>query len=55
MCAQVCDLVLVVAQYGTTRRKVVREATKTLAKTGTPIAGAVLNQVKRKDTYYYYL
>ncbi len=30
MCAQVCDLVLLVAQYGNTRRKIIREAVKTL-------------------------
>ena len=54
MCAQVCDLVLLVAMYGDTRRKIIREAVKTLNRTGTQIAGAVLNQVDiQKDHYYY--
>jgi polysaccharide biosynthesis transport protein len=54
MCAQVCDLVLLVAQYGSTRRKIIREAVKTLGRTGTPIAGAVLNQVDIERDHYYY-
>ncbi len=54
MCAQVCDLVILVAQYGSTRRKVVKEAAKTLSKTGTQIAGAVLNQVNIERDHYYY-
>ena len=49
-----CDLVLLVAQYGSTRRKVIREAVKTLNRTGTPIAGAVLNQVDIERDHYYY-
>jgi capsular exopolysaccharide synthesis family protein len=54
MCAQSCDLVLLVAQYGATRRKVIREAVKTIGRTGTTIAGAVLNQVDIERDHYYY-
>jgi len=54
MCAQVCDMVLLVALYGSTRRKIIREAIKTLNRTGTPIAGAVLNQVDIDKDHYYY-
>ena len=54
MCAQVCDLVLLVAMYGSTRRKIVREAVKTLNRTGTQIAGVVLNQVDIDKDHYYY-
>ena len=54
MCAQVCDLVVLVAQYGSTRRKVVKEAAKTLNKTGVQLAGAVLNQVNIERDHYYY-
>ena len=54
MCAQVCDMVLLVAQYGSTRRKVIREAVKTLNRTGTQIAGAVLNQIDIERDHYYY-
>ncbi len=54
MCAQVCDLVLLVAKYGNTRRKIIREAVKTLNRTGTQIAGAVLNQVDIERDHYYY-
>jgi len=54
MCAQVCDLILVVSQYGETKRKVIREAVKTLGRTGTQIAGAVLNKVDIERDHYYY-
>ena len=54
MCAQVCDLVLLVAMYGSTRRKIIREAVKTLNRTGTQIAGVVLNQVDIDKDHYYY-
>ena len=54
MCAQACDLVILVAQYGSTRRKVVKEAAKTLSKTGAQLAGAVLNQVNIERDHYYY-
>ena len=54
MCAQVCDLVILVAQYGSTRRKVVKEAARTLNKTGTQIAGAILNKVDIERDHYYY-
>ncbi|MCU0306023.1 MAG: polysaccharide biosynthesis tyrosine autokinase [Thermoanaerobaculales bacterium] len=54
MCAQVCDLVLVVIEYGKTRRKVIREAVKNLSRAGTIIAGAVLNQIDIDRDHYYY-
>ena len=54
MCAQVCDLVLLVIEYGKTRRKVIREAVKALGRTGTPMAGAVLNQIDLQRDHYYY-
>jgi succinoglycan biosynthesis transport protein ExoP len=54
MCAQVCDMVLLIAQYGSTRRKIIREAVKTIGRTGTQIAGAVLNQIDIQRDHYYY-
>jgi len=54
MCAQVCDMVLLVVQYGSTRRKVIREAVKTINRTGTQIAGAVLNKIDIERDHYYY-
>jgi capsular exopolysaccharide synthesis family protein len=54
MCASSCDMVLLVVQYGNTRRGVIREAIKTLGRTNTPIAGAVLNQIDVERDHYYY-
>jgi capsular exopolysaccharide synthesis family protein len=54
MCAQSCDLVLMVTEYGATRRKIIREAVKTISRTGTPIAGAVLNMIDIEADHYYY-
>ncbi len=54
MCASNCDLVLLVVEYGKTRRTVIREAIKTLGRTNTPVAGAVLNQIDVERDHYYY-
>ncbi len=54
ICASSADLTLMVALYGSTRRQIVREAVRLLGRTGTRIAGAVLNQVDvERDPYYY--
>jgi capsular exopolysaccharide synthesis family protein len=54
ICASLADLTLLVVEYGCTKRQVAREAVKLLARTGTRIAGAVLNLVDlERDPYYY--
>lgn len=54
MCASNVDMLVMVIQYGATRRKIIREALKNLNRTGTPIAGAVLNQIDLERDHYYY-
>ena len=54
ICASSAELSLLVVQYGSTRRQVVREAVRLLGRTGTHVAGAVLNKVEiDRDPYYY--
>ncbi len=54
ICARLSELVVLVVQYGSTRRQIVREAIRLLNRTGTRIAGVVLNQVDIEHDHYYY-
>jgi capsular exopolysaccharide synthesis family protein len=54
ICARLAELVVLVVQYGSTRRQVVREAIRLLGRTGTHIAGVLLNQVDIERDHYYY-
>jgi len=54
ICARLAELVVLVVQYGSTRRQVVREAIRLLRRTGTHIAGVLLNQVDIERDHYYY-
>jgi capsular exopolysaccharide synthesis family protein len=45
ICAGSAELALVVVQYGSTKREIVREIVRMLGHTGVRIAGAVLNKV----------
>ena len=54
ICARLAELVVLVVQYGSTRRQVVREAIRLLGRTGAHIAGVLLNQVDIERDHYYY-
>jgi capsular exopolysaccharide synthesis family protein len=54
ICARLAELVVLVVEYGSTRRQIVRETIRLLNRTGTRIAGAVLNQVDIERDHYYY-
>jgi capsular exopolysaccharide synthesis family protein len=54
ICARLAELVVLVVEYGSTRRQIVREAIRLLNRTGTHIAGALLNQVDIERDHYYY-
>ncbi|MFV2073702.1 MAG: GumC family protein [Thermoanaerobaculales bacterium] len=54
ICGSVADLVVIVIKYGSTRRQVVRESARLLARTGTRIAGGLLNMVDVERDHYYY-
>ena len=54
ICARLVDLVVLVVQYGSTKRQVVREMVHLLNRTGTHIAGILLNQVDVERDHYYY-
>jgi Mrp family chromosome partitioning ATPase len=54
ICARLAELVVLVVQYGSTRRQIVREAIRLLNRTGTRIAGALLNKVDIERDHYYY-
>jgi len=54
ICARLAELVVLVVQYGSTRRQVVREAIRLLGRTGTHIAGVLLNKVDIERDHYYY-
>ena len=54
ICSGVVDLVVMVISYGSTRRQIVREAVRLLARTGTRLAGGVLNKVDIERDHYYY-
>jgi capsular exopolysaccharide synthesis family protein len=54
ICARLAELVVLVVQYGSTRRQIVREAIRLLNRTGTRIAGVLLNQVDVERDHYYY-
>ena len=54
ICARLVELVVVVVEYGQTRRQLTREAVRLLNRTGTHIAGVLLNKVDvDRDPYYY--
>ena len=54
ICGGGADLVLMIIRYGSTRRQIVREAVRLLARTGTRLAGGVLNKVDIERDHYYY-
>jgi capsular exopolysaccharide synthesis family protein len=54
ICARLAELVVLVVQYGSTRRQIVREAIRLLNRTGTHIAGVLLNKVDIERDHYYY-
>jgi len=54
ICASNADLALLVVQYGSTRRHVVREAIRLLSRTPVHIAGVLLNLVDVERDHYYY-
>jgi capsular exopolysaccharide synthesis family protein len=54
ICAGRSDLVVLVVQYGSTRRQVVREALRLLSRTGVRVAGAILNKIDVERDHYYY-
>ena len=54
ICAANVDLALLVVQYGSTRRQVVREAIRLLSRTPVRIAGVLLNKVDIERDHYYY-
>ncbi|MCJ7755609.1 MAG: polysaccharide biosynthesis tyrosine autokinase, partial [Thermoanaerobaculales bacterium] len=54
ICASSAEISLLVVQYGSTKREIVREAVRLLGRTGTHLAGVVLNKVEvDRDPYYY--
>jgi Mrp family chromosome partitioning ATPase len=54
ICAGSAEISLLVVQYGSTKREVVRESVRMLGRTGTRIAGVLLNKVDiERDKYYY--
>ena len=54
ICSRLVDLALLVVQYGHAKRQVVREALRSLARTGVRIPGALLNKVDVERDHYYY-
>jgi len=54
ICASSADLTILVVQSGSTRRQTVREAVRLLGRTGTHIAGVILNKVDLERDHYYY-
>jgi capsular exopolysaccharide synthesis family protein len=54
ICARLAELVVLVVQYGSTRRQIVRETIRLLGRTGVRIAGVLLNQVDIERDHYYY-
>jgi Mrp family chromosome partitioning ATPase len=54
ICARLAELCVLVVQYGSTRRQIVREAIRLLSRTGTHIAGVLLNRVDVERDHYYY-
>jgi capsular exopolysaccharide synthesis family protein len=54
ICASSAEISLLVVQYGSTKREIVREAVRLLGRTGTHLAGVILNKVEvDRDPYYY--
>jgi succinoglycan biosynthesis transport protein ExoP len=54
ICAGSAEIALLVVEYGITKREIVREAVRLLGRTGTHIAGVILNKVEvERDPYYY--
>jgi capsular exopolysaccharide synthesis family protein len=54
ICAGNAHLTVLVVQYGSTRRQVVREAIRLLSRTPVRIAGVLLNKVDIERDHYYY-
>ncbi|MFN2289801.1 MAG: CpsD/CapB family tyrosine-protein kinase, partial [Anaerolineae bacterium] len=54
ICSSLVDLVLLVVQYGHARRQLIRDAVRSLSRTGVRIAGCLLNKVDVERDHYYY-
>jgi capsular exopolysaccharide synthesis family protein len=54
ICAGSAEITLLVVQYGSTKREVVRETVRMLGRTGTHVAGVLLNKVDIEHDQYYY-
>jgi Mrp family chromosome partitioning ATPase len=54
ICARFAELTVLVVQYGSTRRQIAREAIRLLSRTGTHLAGVLLNRVDIENDHYYY-
>ncbi len=54
ICARLAELAVLVVEYGSTKRQIVREAIRLLNRTGVHIAGVLLNQVDIERDHYYY-
>ncbi len=53
ICSQLADMVLLVVEYGGTKRKIVQEALRQLGRAGSRVIGAVLNKVSMERDHYY--
>ena len=53
MCASSAEIALLVVQYGSTKREIVRDVVRMLGHTGVHIAGAVLNKVDIERDHHY--
>ena len=54
VCASNADIALLVVQYGSTRRQVIREAVRLMSRTPVRIAGVLLNKIDLERDHYYY-
>jgi capsular exopolysaccharide synthesis family protein len=54
ICANSADIALLVVEYGSTRRQVVREAVRLMSRTPVHIAGVLLNKIDLERDHYYY-
>ncbi len=53
ICSQLASMVVLVVEYGSTKRKIVQEALRQLARAGARTVGAVLNKVSMERDHYY--
>ncbi len=53
ICSHAADMVVMIVEYGATKRKIVQEAMRQLARGGARVVGAVLNKVSMERDHYY--